>query len=75
MREFLGVWAPMILGLVIIGSAVGFILSPTPPSTSPYFIVDPLAYDVCGLLLAFIGGILVLSTFGRWRKARAARGK
>ena len=72
-REFLGVWAPMILGLVIIGSAVGFILSPTPPSTSPYFVVDPLAYDVCGLLLAFIGGILVLSTFGRWRKTRAAR--
>ncbi|MEK6851349.1 MAG: hypothetical protein AABY30_02295 [Candidatus Thermoplasmatota archaeon] len=72
-REFLGVWAPMILGLVLIGSAVSFILSPTPPSTSPYFVVDPLAYDVCGLLLVLIGAILVLSTFGRWRKARAAR--
>ncbi len=72
-REFLGVWAPMILGLVILVSAVGFILSPTPASTSPYFVVDPLAYDVCGLLLVLLGGILVLSTFGRWRKARAAR--
>jgi len=72
-REFLGVWAPMILGLVIVGSAVSFVLSPTPQTTSPYFVVDPVAYDVCGLLLILLGGILVLSTFGRWRKARAAR--
>lgn len=72
-REFLGVWAPMILGVLIIASAVSFILSPPPPSTSPYFLVDPAAYDACGLLLVLLGAVLVLSTFGRWRKARAAR--
>lgn len=69
-REFLGVWAPMLLGLLIIALAVSFLLSPPPPNPNPVFTVDPLASAACGLVLIFVGAVLMVSTYGRWRKAR-----
>jgi len=72
-RSFLGVWAPMILGVLLIALAVNFLVSPRSPSAYPSFVVDPVGAFVCGGIVILIGGILMMSTYGRWRKARAAR--
>ena len=63
----------MILGLLLVALAVSFLLAPPPPSPNPLFTVDPLASAACGLLLVVVGAILIVSTYGRWRKARFAR--
>jgi hypothetical protein len=72
-RSFLGVWAPMILGVILVALAVNFLVSPRSPSAYPSFVVDPVGAFVCGGIVILIGGLLMLSTYGRWRKARAAR--
>ena len=72
-RAFLGVWAPMILGVLVIALAVSYLLAPPAQGENPIFAVDPLASAACGLLLVAVGGIMIASTYGRWRKARLAR--
>ena len=73
-RTFLGIWAPLILGFVLLAMSVNFLLTPRPSIVDPTFPLDPVVSTVCGGLLAIVGLLLVLSTYGRWRKARAARG-
>ena len=71
-RAFLGVWAPMILGLVLIALAINFLLTPRAapgPECEP-FCIDPAAAAACGGGVVFVGIILVVSTIGRWRKVR-----
>ncbi len=72
-RSFLGVYAPMIVGLLGIALAVSFLLTPRPPPTIPLFAVDPIAAAACGGGVILVGAILILSTVGRWRKVRRAR--
>ena len=72
-REFLGVYAPLLVGLALIVLAVNFLLAPSTPAANPWFAVDPLTAAACGGIVILVGGILILSTLGRWRKVRAAR--
>jgi len=73
-REFLGVWAPMIIGAVVIALAVNFYANPGSPG--PFW---PAGYSwdawksLCSGGLVLLGIVLFLSTLGRYRKARAAR--
>ena len=72
LRTVLGVWAPMAVGLFIIITAINF-----------YFTADLgdgiLARDlessrlVCSAGAFFVGGVLILSTYGRYTKTREAR--
>jgi len=73
LRGFLGVYAPLIIGLLLIVLAVNFLLSPPNPAANPVFAVDPLAAGACGVIVILVGGVLLFSTLGRWRKVRAAR--
>lgn len=73
-RAFLGVWAPLILGVLLIALAVNFLLAPRVPGPNPIFVLDPTAAGLCGGAVIVVGAILVLSTIGRWRKVRRARG-
>lgn len=72
-REALGVWMPMGLGFLLIAVAVNFLLTPRTSSPDPLFPIDPLAAAVCAGVLVLVGAVLVLSTYGRLRKARATR--
>ncbi len=73
-REFLGVWAPMLIGAAVIAVAVNFYLNPGSPGP-----LWPAGYSwdawrsLCSAGLVLFGIILFLSTLGRYRKARAAR--
>ena len=73
-RKVLGVWAPMALGLVLIVMAVNFLLFAPASPPDEFFVLDPTASFACGGSVLLIGGLLILSTYGRWRKVRAARG-
>ncbi len=74
LREFLGVWTPMIIGSVVIAISLNFYVNPGSPG--PFW---PAGYSwdawrsVCTAGLVLFGVLLFLSTFGRYRKARAAR--
>jgi len=72
-RSFLGVYAPMIVGLLLIGLAVNFLLASPAAATSPWFVLDPLSSAMCGGIVILVGCILILSTMGRWRKVRRTR--
>jgi len=72
-REFLGIYAPLLIGLALIALAVNFLLAPPNPAANPLFSVDPLASAGCGGIVILVGGTLTLSTLGRWRKMRLAR--
>ena len=72
-RAFLGVYAPMIVGVGIIVLAVSYLVTPRPPNPNPLFNVDALTSAACAGIVILVGGILILSTTGRWRKVRAAR--
>ncbi len=75
-RGFLGVWAPMILGLALVAVAVNFLVAPRPPpgGACEPFCLDASAAAACGGFVILVGLVLVLSTVGRWRKVRRARG-
>ncbi len=73
-REFLGVWTPMILGIIVIALSVNFLVSSGSPGP---FWPEGYSWDawrsVCTGGLVLFGVLLFLSTLGRYRKARAAR--
>jgi len=73
LREFFGVYAPLIVGLGLIILAVNFLLTPASVAANPWFAVDPLAAAACSGMVIVVGFVLVCSTLGRWRKVRAAR--
>jgi hypothetical protein len=68
-RSVLGVWAPMAIGLFIIATSINFYFTAT------------LAGDleswrlVCSGGAFFVGGLLILSTYGRYAKTKEWRGK
>ncbi len=72
-RAFLGVWMPMALGALIVGTAINFYFNA--PLTG-----GPLSPDLeswrllCTFGALFVGGVMILSTYGRYKKSRAARG-
>lgn len=74
-RTFLGVWAPLILGGVLIAFAVNFfVASPTPSgpfSRWPAEFSWDVWRSVCTGGLVFIAIILAISTLGRARSSRA----
>jgi hypothetical protein len=73
-RTFLGVWAPIILGGLVIAFALNFILR---TSETPDRWPEDLSWDAwraaCAGGLIFIGVLLGLSTLGRYRKTKEAR--
>jgi hypothetical protein len=65
-RAILGVWMPMAIGGWIILVALLFFVGPAED-------VSLEARIATTLFFVAIGGMLVLSTLGRYRKAKAAR--
>lgn len=63
----------MAVGVLFIATAVNFLLTARVPGVDSLFRLDPLASALCGGAVALVGGLLVLSTYGRWRKVRTAR--
>jgi len=76
-RTFLGVWAPLILGGLLILFAVNFFLtSPTPSGPFSRWPADfswDLWRSICTGGLIFIAIVLGISTLGRARSSRARR--
>ncbi len=71
-RGILGVWMPMVIGLWIIATAVIFYFTADLSSTG-IFHQDLESWRlVCSAGVVFLGGVLILSTYGRYQKARAA---
>jgi len=71
-RAVLGVWAPMTIGLVLIATALNFYFNAQ--LTGGLLEPNLEAWrGVCAAGVVFVGALLVLSTTGRYRKARAAR--
>ena len=73
-RTFFGVWAPIILGGLVILLAVNFLLR---TSETPDQWPKDLSWDAwrsaCAGGLIFIGVVMGLSTLGRYRKTKEAR--
>jgi len=71
-RAFLGVWMPMIIGLFVIVTAANFLFladltgGPLQPSVESWRLV-------CSGGAFFVGSLLMLSTYGRHKKAKASR--
>ncbi len=71
-RSILGVWAPMAIGLFIIVTSVNFYV--TANLTNGLFVGNLESWRlVCSAGAFFVGSVLLLSTFGRYRKTKAAR--
>jgi hypothetical protein len=71
-REVLGVWAPMAVGLFIIVTAINFYLTAT--LTGGFLVRDLEPWRLaCSAGAFFVGGVLILSTYGRYTKTKEAR--
>ena len=71
-RSILGVWAPKAIGLFIILTSINFYF--TANLTNGLFVGNLESWRlVCSAGAFFVGGLLLLSTFGRYRKTQAAR--
>jgi hypothetical protein len=66
-RSILGVWAPMAIGLFIIVTSINFYF------TAPLVGTLESWRLVCSTGAFFVGGVLMLSTYGRYRKTKEAR--
>ncbi len=69
-RSILGVWMPMVIGLWIIATAVLFYFTANLTSTGPFGQDLESWRLVCSVGVFFLGGLLLMSTFGRFQKAR-----
>jgi len=71
-RSILGVWAPMAIGAFIMVTAINFYF--TANLTTGLFIGNLESWRLlCSAGTFFVGGLLVLSTYGRYRKSKEAR--
>ena len=71
-RSILGVWAPMAIGLLIIITSINFYF--TAKLTNGFFAGDLESWRlVCSAGAFFVGAVLLLSTYGRYRKTVEAR--
>ncbi len=66
-RSILGVWAPMAIGVFIIVTSINFYF------TAPLVGTLESWRLVCSTGAFFVGGVLMLSTYGRYRKTKEAR--
>jgi len=76
-RSFLGVWAPLIIAATIFIIAARFLLTSPPPAADDrpgrsFLPGWEATWYLCGAGLAGVGGLLIMSTLGRFRKARMA---
>lgn len=70
-RSILGVWMPMVIGLWIIVTAIIFYFTADLSPSGPFGQNLESWRLVCTAGVFFVGGLMLLSTFGRYRKARA----
>ena len=70
-RSILGVWMPMVIGLWIIATAVVFYFTADLSPSGPFGQDLESWRLVCSAGVFFVGGLMLLSTFGRYQKARA----
>jgi len=71
-RSILGLWAPMTIGLLIIVTSVNFYF--TANLYRDRFGQDLESWRlVCSTGAFFVGGVMILSTYGRYKKSKAAR--
>lgn len=74
-RAILGVWMPMVIGLWIIVTSVIFYFTAN-LSPDGAFQQDLESWRlVCSGGVFFVGGVMILSTYGRYKKAREALGE
>jgi len=66
LRTFFGVWAPLLIAGVLVVVAVNFYVSAN---------LGPLEgwRSFCTAGVVFTSAVLIVSTYGRYRKVRAAR--
>ena len=69
-RGILGVWMPMVIGLWIIATSVIFYLTADLSPSGPFGQDLESWRLVCSAGVFFVGGLMLLSTFGRYQKAR-----
>lgn len=71
-RSILGVWTPMAIGLFIIVTSINFYFT---AKLEGGFLAGELESWrlVCSAGAFFVGGVLILSTYGRYTKTREAR--
>lgn len=66
-RAVLGVWAPMTIGFLILVTSLNFYFNASLPGEVESWRL------VCSAGAIFVGGVLILSTYGRYAKAKEAR--
>ncbi len=71
-RSILGVWMPMVIGLWIIVTAIVFYFTADLTASGPFGQDLESWRLVCSAGVFFLGGLMLLSTFGRFQKSRAA---
>ena len=71
-RSILGVWMPLVIGLWIIATALVFYFTADLTARGPFGQDLESWRLVCSAGVFLLGGLLLLSTLGRLRKARAA---
>lgn len=71
-REVLGVWAPMAVGLFIIVTSINFYFTATLTGGIQIEDLEPWRL-VCSAGAFFVGGLLILSTYGRYTKTKEAK--
>ena len=71
-RAFLGVWMPLIIGFLIIATATNFYFTAKLTGGLLEPVLEPWRF-VCSAGVFFVGATMILSTYGRYKKARAAR--
>ena len=67
LRTILGVWAPMLIALLIVVTSFNFYFNANLPGDLESWRL------VCSAGAVFVGGVLILSTYGRYTKAKEAR--
>ncbi|HVG36094.1 MAG TPA: hypothetical protein VNA10_00025 [Thermoplasmata archaeon] len=71
-RSILGVWTPMAIGVFIIATSINFYF--TANLTNGLFLGNLESWRlICSAGAFFVGGVLLLSTYGRYAKAKEAR--
>ncbi len=71
-RSILGVWMPMVIGLWIIATSIIFYVTANLSPSGPFGQDLESWRLVCSAGVFLVGALLLLSTFGRFQKARAA---
>ena len=66
-RSVLGVWTPIFIGLFVIATSINFYVTAG---------LDPALESwraICSAGAFFVGGLLILTTYGRYKKVKEAR--